>query len=114
MKRFLVAAALAVTMSGLNAAPYAPQEFDFSELALEGAAYGIIESVREVQLDGPYKGMFNAFEHAMKPAALDELLIRLDDGRAVILLQEEMQRFEPGQPVRLLSETSGMRFERHD
>lgn len=49
-----------------------------------------------------------------KPAALDELLIRLDDGRAVILLQEEMQRFEPGQPVRLLSETSGMRFERHD
>jgi hypothetical protein len=110
MKRLSAAGVLAATLSAVNAAPYAPQEFDFSELALEGNPYGFVECVREVQ----YKGFLNAVEHAVQPVAVDEMRIRLDDGRAVILRREGMQRFEPGQRVRLVSATTGTRVERHD
>lgn len=104
MKKLSLAAALALTLSSAHAAEYAPQEFDFSELALDGAARGIVESVREVTLANP-------FEHSVKPETADELVIRTDDGRTMILRPMEMQRFRLGQRVRVVAAAHGARIE---
>ena len=105
MKTLTAAIALSSALLGsAYAAEYAPQEFDFSELALEGVAYGIVESVREVPLATP-------FEHAIRPETASELVIRIDDGRAVTLRPMQMQRFSAGQRVRVVSETRGARVE---
>lgn len=97
MKNLSFALALAGAIFPVYAAEYAPQEFDFTEL-------GTVESVREILIVDPLK---DVFEHAVKPETADELLIRIDDGRAVVLRQSEMRRFAPGQRVRLLSSTTG-------
>src|SRR5688572_10567629 len=99
MKTSIVALALAGALSTtVGAAQYAPQEFDFSEL-------GTIESVREVPRAHPLR---DAFEHSVKPETEDELVVRIDDGRAVVLRYSDMLRFAPGQRVRLMSGTRGV------
>jgi outer membrane lipoprotein SlyB len=113
MKKSLRAVGLAALISGYaTAAPYAPLEYDFSELeSLAGMRRGIVESVHDVQFDGPYKGAFGAFEHAIRHESIDRVVVRLDDGRAVILLRDEMERFEPGQRVRVVVATDGAHLE---
>ena len=44
MKKFLIALLLAAIPLGAFAAPYAPQEFDFS--GLDGVLYGTVELVQ--------------------------------------------------------------------
>jgi hypothetical protein len=67
------------------AGPYAPQEFDFSEIRdLEASAFGIVESVRDLS--------------ARKAR---EIVVRLEDGRQVVVVQGGMQPIEPGEQVRL-------------
>jgi outer membrane lipoprotein SlyB len=114
IKKSLLALALATLIASCaTVTPYAPQQYDFSELvSLPRMGYGIVESVHEAQLDGPYKGVFAAFKHAIKPETIDRLVIRLDDGRAVTLLHEETDRFEPGQRVRVVVATDGAHLER--
>ena len=106
MKKLSLVFALAAAVSA-SAAEYAPQEFDFSELAIDGVAHGIVEGVREVAR-APAQTLF---EHSLKPDTAQELLVRIDDGRAVLLRPQEMRRFEAGQRVRLLSSTTGTRVE---
>lgn len=106
MKKLSLAFALATAVSA-NAAEYAPQEFDFSELAIDGLAHGIVESVREVSR-APVQTLF---EHALKPDTTQELLVRIDDGRAVRLRPQELRSFQAGQRVRLVSSTTGTRVE---
>lgn len=110
MKRLFLAPILAAAMSAGWAAPYAPQEFDFGEL--DGMEHGIVESVREVRLEDPHKGLRDLFEHSVKPETAAQLVILLDDGRSVVLFPDEMQRFEPGQRVRVMGTTDGARIER--
>jgi len=83
------------------AADYAPQEFDFSEL-------GTVQSVREVPI---LELLPNVFEHAVKPETVNELVIRADDGREVILRDEATQRFFAGERVRLEPGSRGPRVE---
>jgi outer membrane lipoprotein SlyB len=64
-------------------------------------AAGIVESVREVPLD--IHGFREALEHSVNPQTAQQLVIRLDDERAVTLLEEGMQRFAPGERVRIVS-----------
>ena len=94
MKNILFAFALAMPLAA-HAAPYAPQEFDFSELSS-----GMVEQVREVPRD------IHAFEeamvHTLNPEVRRELLIRLDDGRLLTLL-EGARAFEAGQRVRVIA-----------
>jgi outer membrane lipoprotein SlyB len=78
------------------AGPYAPQEYDFSGLpALETQVFGIVESVRE----------FSA-----RPGA-QELVVRLDDGRELVVMQNGTQHFEPGERVRLATISPNLRKE---
>ncbi|HEX6319651.1 MAG TPA: hypothetical protein VFZ84_12330 [Burkholderiales bacterium] len=94
MKNILLAFALGAPLAAF-AAPYAPQEFDFS-----GLASGTIEQVREAPRD------IHAFEEAMvhkiNPNVRRELLIRLDDGRVLTVL-EGARPFEAGQRVRIVA-----------
>jgi len=94
MKSLFLAFALSAPLAGY-AAPYAPQDFDFS-----GLSSGTIEQVREAPRD------IHAFEeamvHKMNPEVRRELLIRLDDGRVLTVL-EGARPFEAGQRVRIVA-----------
>src|SRR5262245_31368873 len=99
----LAVALLLGTALVAGAAPYAPEEFDFSGVqALDASALGIVESVREVPLRAELAGLQNVFEHAIKPETGDELVVRLDDGRMVTLVLDGAQRFRPGERVRVV------------
>jgi len=79
------------------AGPYAPQEYDFSGLpALETQAFGIVESVRELSAH----------------SGAQELVVRLDDGRELVVTQNAMRHFEPGERVRLVGNGRKVRMER--
>jgi hypothetical protein len=86
-----------LALSGLAAcaASYAPQEFDFS-----GLASGIVESALDVPRD--IHAFDDAVEHEVNPQLRQRLLIRLDDGRALIV-RSRAQRYEPGQRVRVIA-----------
>ena len=101
MKKIALALTFAFA-STAYAAPYAPQEFDFSELA------GTVESVHETVIERPLR---DVFEHALNPDTVDQLTVRLDDGRAIILQPEDMQRFVPGERVRVIHHTGGVQLE---
>ena len=98
----LAALLLAVTPPA-SATPYAPEEYDFSDLSSMGpASFGIVESVREVPLRSTHEQLADVFEHSLNAETGDELIVRLDDGRAVTLRLNGGQRFQPGERVRLL------------
>ena len=101
MNKVTAALFLAGTVSAGYAAEYAPQEFDFSEL-------GTVESVRQVPV---LELLPNVFEHSIKPETSEEVLIRADDGREVILRDEPMRRFVAGERVRLEPGSRGPRAE---
>ena len=94
MKTFLPVA-IAAALAGC-ATPYAPRDFDFSELTS-----GTIESVHEVPRD------IHAFEeaivHKINPEVAAKVRIRLDDGRAVTLRENHIGHFAPGERVRVVA-----------
>ena len=102
MKKLVAVSLAASTLAMAHAAEYAPQEFDFSEL-------GTVESVRQVPI---LELLPNVFEHAVRPETVSELVIRVDDGRELILRDEAMQRFVAGERVRLEPGSRGPRVER--
>jgi len=101
MKKLIAVSLVASTIAMAHAAEYAPQEFDFSEL-------GTVESVRRVPI---LELLPNVFEHAVRPETVNEFVIRVDDGREVILRDEAMQRFAVGERVRLEPGSRGPRVE---
>lgn len=80
-----------------------------AESGLEGTAYGIIESVREVFLESIPAGFAGVFQHAVRPS--DEVVVRLDDGRALTVVQSEPRYFAPGQRVVVLAARRGAKLE---
>lgn len=109
MRRALLALILLAAASGVSAQRYAPQEFDFSELAGIGADAGIVESVREV----PVVRDIHAFDPEVlelkhNPETVEELVIRLDGGHLLTVKRSnDMQRLQPGQRVRVTLTTTG-------
>ena len=99
----LVALSLLAAALPADAAPYAPQEYDFSDLSTIGpSALGVVECVREVPLAASPADFINVFEHSLNAETGEELVVRLDDGSAVTVRLDGMQRFRPGERVRLL------------
>jgi hypothetical protein len=100
MKKYLVALLFAaMPLDGAFAAPYAPHEFDFSDL--DGVAYGTVELIEPAP---------------PKPTELAEkceaVLVRLDDGRTITVVLRLLQHFEPGERVRVVRGARGARIER--
>jgi outer membrane lipoprotein SlyB len=97
----VIAALLAATGSGIgHADPGA-------------AARGIVESVREVQLADSV-GFPGVFEHAFKLPTADEVLVRLDDGRAIEVVHTGTRTFEAGERVQVVPDPKGVRIEPAD
>ena len=89
---------LAATTAGASL----PRAQPGADAATYGATvHGNIESVRKVLLETLETGWGSLYEHAVGPS--DQLVVRLDDGRAVTVLQNEAPRFEPGERVMVLS-----------
>jgi outer membrane lipoprotein SlyB len=109
MKRIFAAAILTGAALGAAAAPYAPQEFDFSGLDVSDGSYGVVETVNPGPRTGPIHT--DVFEHSVKPDAPADLLIRLDSGTGVTLVQYGPERFRPGQRVQLVRDAGGLRAE---
>ena len=108
--RSIVAAlSLLAAASGAFAQPYAPQEFDFSELAGIGSNAGIVESAREVPVARDPHGFDpGVLEHKMRPDTVEELVVRLDGGSLITVRHgDDMQRLQPGQRVRVTLTTIG-------
>jgi len=100
MKKFLIALLFAaVPFGGALAAPYAPQEFDFS--SLDGVAYGTVELVQPAPP--------SPTELAEKAEAAR---VRLDDGRSITVVLRLLQHVEPGERVRVVRGAKGVRIER--
>lgn len=93
MKKLVVSLALGCALGGAYAA-------DDRIQASASSNCGTVEAVREVQIADPLR---DVFEHAVNPDMAQELLIRTDDGRAIVLRRADMRRFAPGQRVRVLS-----------
>lgn len=92
--------------------PYAPQDFDFSELrGLEGVALGTVESVRVVAMQRDIHAFEQSLELSLRPDLVDELVILLDDGPAVTVRAKRTQRFAPGERVRVVSDAYSSRIE---
>ena len=94
--RGALAALLLAASQFAGAAPYAPSEYDFSDLS------GTVEAVREVSIRREPGELADVLEHAVQPETGEALVIRLDNGRLIIVMQEGAQRFHPGERVRLL------------
>ncbi|HZM36280.1 MAG TPA: hypothetical protein VFC18_17560 [Burkholderiales bacterium] len=75
------------------------------------ASYGIVERVREVRLTEDVIGLAGVFEHAYKPPSADELLVMLDDGRALTVVHTGVQIFAPRQRVRVILQGPEVRIE---
>jgi hypothetical protein len=83
MRFALTVSMLLLTALPALAGPYAPQEYDFSEArGLEVSAFGVVESVREF-------------------SARKEVVVRLEDGRQIVVVQTGTQPVGPGERVRL-------------
>jgi outer membrane lipoprotein SlyB len=105
VKKLFATISLAATLTAC-AMPYTPHEFSFSGLSdLGSIALGTIESVRVVRIARDIHAFEDALELRMQPDLRDELVILLDDGRAVSLMAKATQRFEAGQRVRVVSDT---------
>jgi len=101
MKKLVAVSLVASTLAVAHAAEYAPQEFDFSDL-------GTVESVRQIPI---LELLPDVFEHAVRPETVNELVIRVDDGREVIFRDEAIRRFAVGERVRLEPGSRGPRVE---
>jgi len=92
------------------AAPYAPQEFNFSGLeSTVGAAYGLVESVEPARPENPVR--VDVFEHAVRPGTAKRFVIRLDSGAGISIVQDGPERLEAGQRVYVLFRQGGARVE---
>jgi hypothetical protein len=100
IRSVVIAALLAATGSGIGYAD-------------PGPARGIVESVREIELADSF-GLPGVFEHALKLPTADEVLVRLDDGRAIEVVHTGTRTFEAGQHVHVVPDPKGVRIEPAD
>jgi hypothetical protein len=97
------AALIAGASPALAADPYLPVDFHLCGEAREGGGVGTIESVREVPIALDLHSFDPAvLEHKLRPQTAEEVVVRLDAGAVVTLVQAEARRFAAGQRVRVI------------
>jgi len=77
---------------------------------LDTVVYGVVESVGEALLPDDPAIIADLFEHSVKPRS-DEIRVRLDDGRALTVVEETARRIAAGQRVAIVRERRGARIE---
>jgi outer membrane lipoprotein SlyB len=109
MKQGFIAAVLAASAFALAGwSNFPPEHYDYSESgSIQDVSYGTIESVRQVNFD---------WDHAdtgigPREQTGEEVVVRLDSGQTVAVVQGGSQGFERGQRVRVLTGARGTRVE---
>jgi len=54
----------------------------------------------------------DTFEHSVQGEQAAELVVRLDNGQSMTIVDQSPTRFQPGQRVRLVPQGRGLRVER--
>jgi outer membrane lipoprotein SlyB len=109
MKQGFIAALLtasAFALAGWSTFP--PEHYDSSEAgSIQDVSYGTIESVRRVNFDEDFE------DTGIGPRQQtgEELVVRLDSGQTIAVVQGGSQGFERGQRVRVLTGERGTRVE---
>jgi outer membrane lipoprotein SlyB len=82
-----------------------------AQSGLEGTTHGIIDSVHtQPGTPGtPIVGYADALEHAVGPS--EQIVVRLDDGQALTVVQDTPDQFAPGERVLLSRSKAGIRLE---
>ena len=104
MKKLFAVLSLAATLTA-GAGLYAPQEVDFRELNSQGTVLGTVESVATVRIERDIHAYEEPAELRIQPELRDRIVIRLDNGRAISVVLNGLQRFEQGERVRIISDT---------
>ncbi len=92
MKAFLIATLLLVAACSDGLGP-SQAERDLS--------LGIVESVEQVELGNPLGADTDGDEDDQDARFASQIVVRLDDGRSVILVYTGVRRFQAGQQVRV-------------
>ena len=103
MKRLLTTLSLAASLAACSAL-HAQPALDPSPLSGQPrVALGTVQSVIAVPIEQDIHAFSEPLELRLRPALTERLVIRLDEGSAVIVTVEGAQRFEAGQRVRVVS-----------
>lgn len=98
----------ALSLASATLAACATQDFDPSALDnVNPITAGTVERVQDVPLASRFDTFAEIFEHSVRPETAKRLLIRLDDGSALTLEQDEPERFEAGQRVHVFTHANG-------
>ena len=103
MKKLLTALSLAASLAACATAH--GQGGDVN--ARPGVKLGTVESVELVRTERDIHAFEETLELRIKPEVTEQLVIRLDEGGAVIVTVKGAQRFEAGERVRVVSQTYG-------
>lgn len=75
-----------------------------------GEVDGIVERVRDVPVGKYPPELADVFEHAINPETAQQVVVRLGDERAIVVVQDRTRRFQPGEHVLLVREGDGTRL----
>jgi outer membrane lipoprotein SlyB len=115
MKRVFFAALLATStfaLAGGYTSP--PEDYDYKDAgSIQQVLYGTIESVRRVDFQENHEPTEVRPRDEIGPREQtgEELVVRLDTGGAVAVVQGGSRGFQPGQRVRVLTGPRGARVE---
>ena len=109
MKQVFIAALLAASAFALAGwSNFPPEHYDYSEAgSIQDVSYGTVDSVRRVNFDEDYE------DSGIGPRRQtgEEIVVRLDSGQIIAVVQDGSQGFQPGQRVRVLTGATGTRVE---
>ena len=115
MKRACFAALLATSTFALaGGSTFTPEDYDYrAEGSIQDVLYGTIESVRRVDFqENPAATEFRpSDEIGPREQTGEELVVRLDTGRTIAVVQGGSRGFQSGQRVRVLTGPRGARVE---
>jgi outer membrane lipoprotein SlyB len=109
VKQGFIAVLLAASAFALaGGTTFAPEDYGYSEAgSIQNVFYGTIESVRRVNFDEDHP----AVGIGPREQTGEELVVRLDSGETIAVVQGGSQGFEPGQRVRVLTRVRRARVE---
>jgi outer membrane lipoprotein SlyB len=111
---FFAALLAASTFALAGGSPFPPEDYDYKAAgSIHDVLYGTLESVRRVDFqENPADTEFRPRdENRLREQTGEELVVRLDTGGSIAVIQGGSRGFQPGQRVRVLRGPRGARVE---
>jgi outer membrane lipoprotein SlyB len=107
-QRFIAVLLAASAFALAGGSTFPPENYDSSQAgSIQDVSYGTIESVRRVDFGEDFE------DSGIGPRQQtgEELIVRLDSGQTIAVVQGRSQGFQRGQRVRVLTGVTGTRVE---